>query len=249
MSLLSNLEAYWKLDEASGNAADASGNGNTATNSSVTYSTGLINNGAVLSSGNLSAADSASLSVTGDLSISMWIKMNNLPTQGIRFPLLNKEGSYFISLNRNRTGDGAISYFEFDGNVTSSSASSISGQSTITSGQEIITTGAWHHLVFTYNATTGDCICYIDGSLNRTETNSPVSITDTTNACVLGGNTAVFTNGGYFSFGNMDGMMDEVGIWSRALTAAEVTTLYNAGSGIQYPFIIATTAPFFLNFV
>ena len=33
-----------------------------------------------------------------------------------------------------------------------------------------------------------------------------------------------------------DGMMDEIGVWSRALTATEVTELYNSGNGLAYPF-------------
>lgn len=32
------------------------------------------------------------------------------------------------------------------------------------------------------------------------------------------------------------GTFDEFGIWNRVLTAEEVTTLYNAGAGLQYPF-------------
>jgi hypothetical protein len=31
-------------------------------------------------------------------------------------------------------------------------------------------------------------------------------------------------------------MLDEVGFWTRALSAAEVTSLYNSGNGLQYPF-------------
>jgi hypothetical protein len=33
-----------------------------------------------------------------------------------------------------------------------------------------------------------------------------------------------------------DGLIDEVGIWSRVLTAAEIAILYNGGSGITFPF-------------
>lgn len=32
------------------------------------------------------------------------------------------------------------------------------------------------------------------------------------------------------------GMMDEIGTWTRALSPAEITTLYNAGAGLAYPF-------------
>lgn len=33
-----------------------------------------------------------------------------------------------------------------------------------------------------------------------------------------------------------DGLIDEVGIWSRAIDSTEVTSLYNGGAGLQYPF-------------
>ena len=33
------------------------------------------------------------------------------------------------------------------------------------------------------------------------------------------------------------GEIDEVGFWSRALSASEVTELYNAGAGLTYPFV------------
>jgi len=32
------------------------------------------------------------------------------------------------------------------------------------------------------------------------------------------------------------GLIDEIGIWSRVLTADEITALYNEGTGITYPF-------------
>jgi hypothetical protein len=32
------------------------------------------------------------------------------------------------------------------------------------------------------------------------------------------------------------GVVDEVGVWNRALTGAEITSLYNAGAGTTYPF-------------
>ena len=32
-----------------------------------------------------------------------------------------------------------------------------------------------------------------------------------------------------------DGLIDEVGVWSRLLTADEKTALYNSGSGLAYP--------------
>jgi len=37
------------------------------------------------------------------------------------------------------------------------------------------------------------------------------------------------------------GTIDEVGVWNRVLTSSEVASLYNTGTGFQYPFTATTT--------
>jgi hypothetical protein len=49
----------------------------------------------------------------------------------------------------------------------------------------------------------------------------------------------------YDSNWGFDGMIDEIGVWSRALTSGEVTQLYNSGAGLQYPFTSNNTSAFF----
>src|SRR5678816_4549644 len=96
MSLLTNLVSYWKLDEASGNRADAHG-ANTLTDSAsgVPSTTGVISNGAGLFSGNtprfLSHADNSDLS-TGDIdwTFSAWVKFNTIGVVNI---VIGKDGS------------------------------------------------------------------------------------------------------------------------------------------------------------
>lgn len=86
---------------------------------------------------------------------------------------------------------------------------------------------AWTHLVATW-----------DGSQVRLYRNggeasdSPIAQTISN-----GGTDNVF---GIGRFGVSDAMyfngsIDEVGIWSRALSGAEVTSLYNGGAGLAYP--------------
>ena len=66
MALLTNIVAYWKMDEASGNPVDATGNAFTLTNTNiVTYPTGKINNGATTSTSN--TRDSKSGGIGADL--------------------------------------------------------------------------------------------------------------------------------------------------------------------------------------
>jgi hypothetical protein len=88
--------AYWKLDESSGNAADATGNGKTLVNTGLSYVTGKINNGigAATGSNNLKITDAISLTSAGDHSWNFWFKTpswtggfvvdNNEATNGTR---------------------------------------------------------------------------------------------------------------------------------------------------------------------
>jgi hypothetical protein len=46
---------------------------------------------------------------------------------------------------------------------------------------------------------------------------------------------------------DFNGQIDEVGIWTRALSAQEVSDIYNNGSGITYPFINPATIPLYYN--
>lgn len=36
--------------------------------------------------------------------------------------------------------------------------------------------------------------------------------------------------------------MDEVGVWSRALSSAEIAQLYNSGSGLSYPLSVVASS-------
>ena len=92
----------------------------------------------------------------------------------------------------------------------------------------------WYHVAVTFNA--GSVAFYVNGvqqgttqsavvsSLNQSDTNSFFAGAYSTN----GGTTA---NAAFF-----DGKMDEVGIWSRARSATEVSQLYNGGAGRSYQF-------------
>ena len=74
-----NTAALYHLDEASGNASDSSGNNNTAAAANTTYGTGNLNNGFGFngSTSSLTAADSTSLSLTGNFSVEAWTKFGS----------------------------------------------------------------------------------------------------------------------------------------------------------------------------
>lgn len=94
-----------------------------------------------------------------------------------------------------------------------------------TSNRNFTTTvknATWTHVVFVYNGT--GYLLYENGTYIETVTSNQIS----------------FDKIGR-SGSNINGTIDEVGIWGRALTSGEVTTLYNSGTGLQYPFITAIT--------
>jgi mucin-19 len=91
-------------------------------------------------------------------------------------------------------------------------------------------TGVYHFIVGTYDGTT--IKLYINGALVSSKTT--VASGNIRNKTGL----AIGQIGNSNTAGRFKGTIDEVGIWSRALTSDEIIVLYNAGLGTQYPFAV-----------
>ena len=232
VSLTDNLDSYWKLDESSGNAAD-SVSSRTLTNSNVTYSAGKVNNCGVFNGSNARFQGSA-WSPAGDYSISMWINADTLPTTTV--PLTSLFCNYDVPSSAQDRGidvillnDGGTQKIQFfhgpyGGQVTASYT-------------KTLTTGNWYHLVAVYNGSTVKL--YLDGSEVASENASvdQPSLTKLINIGNFGYYTPLSSDLGRW----FDGKIDEIAIWSKALSSTEVSTLYNSGNGLQYPFTAATS--------
>jgi hypothetical protein len=90
-----------------------------------------------------------------------------------------------------------------------------------------ITDSTWHHIVFEYDKDNSKVRVYIDGNLEVESTQSGDVIDPDGKYFTAGRRNDV--GDGYFK-----GKIDEVGIWSRALTSDEVEALYNNGNGLNY---------------
>jgi hypothetical protein len=214
MALTTNIVAYWKLDESSGNATDSVGS-NTLTNTNVTYTAGKINNGAVFNSTTDKFAP-ASVPVTGNsaFTVSAWVYPTNTGSeQGFVFYWGNISSKASTYLKYNLSGGAKIGFGAFGADLTYSVT---------------LTTSTWYHLVYTYDQS--NAILYINGSAVSTQGLSGLNV---------GTNTArVGISIDDDSSSVWKGSLDEIGIWSRALSSTEVTSLYNSGNGIQYPFAV-----------
>jgi len=215
-----DLEAYWKLD---GNSDDEIGSNN-GSDSSITYGVdyGKIGQGALLNgtSSEITLGTDSSLA-PATLSWSAWIKKgenNRLQTMFVRDRGSSSyHNAYIISMT---TGNKII----FEQQNGSSTPVAIESTSTITDTN-------WHHIVVVRNPSEGTTDFYIDGSLDRGATGNTTAINYGT--CAQGGRIGCFVNNIGIESIFFKGSIDEVGLWSRALTASDVLALYNSGSGIQ----------------
>lgn len=227
MALISGINAYWKLD---GNSNDSVGSLN-GTDTSISYSNsyGIINQGAYNSStGGILFPSNAALDITNNFTISFWMKRDS--------SLVN---AYILSKRNAALTDNiwSVVYSFTSDKVAFYCNADRTGSDPYSLSQLTISDENWHHVVYTYDGT--DFKGYLDNSL---VVNTAISFSLGTASTGL----QVFSlNGAAYFF---TGKLDEIGIWGTAKDATEVSQLYNAGLGFQYPFSTANTTNFFKFF-
>jgi len=206
------LVGYWKMDEnVDTTALDSSGNSNTATfgsgNSAPTWSVGKYGVGLSFGGSNhVTIADNANLRTTTQ-SFSFWFKSSVNPPNTFGGVISHKDSSS-DGYNILQLSSGQIRAYR-----------RISGNWKYVTSLASVTDGNWHHGVAVYDNT--NIYFYIDGVLQGTDSSSSV----TTFA-----NTA-YEFGTYSSSWKYSGILDEVRIYNRALSSAEVSQLYNYAPG------------------
>jgi hypothetical protein len=228
-SLLDSLVSYWKLDGSSGAAADSAGS-NTLTNTGVTYVSGKINNaGDFENSGtaqylSISDASQSGLDITGDISVHAWLKPESAPGTDIQYQVVNK----FLAAGDQRSY--AFRYEDASGTKKLTMQVGTGASSENLSVNQNLGTGTFHDVVWTWKASNSTLTVYVDGSSIGTDVGSYTSLFSGTAPFIVGDSANLDV------MNNFDGIIDEVGVWSRVLTSTEVSELYNSGSGRQYPF-------------
>jgi len=211
------LVGYWKMDEGSGTTlVDASAPANDGTISgSPTWVAGhdgqaIQFNG---SSQYANVSDHSCLEITGSLTIAAWIAPSRPKTTQriVTKAVMSSVGGYELSLSS--TDPGKV-FFRL--NQTSSS-----GGYRVDSVTPYPTDGTWIHAVATYDIATTQLKIYINGVLETTGAAGPTSIMSSTQPVFVGRQND--NANPYYYWGKMD----EVRIYNRALSAAEVSDLYN----------------------
>lgn len=221
MALTDNIINYWKLDESSGNAADSVGT-LTLTNSSATYGAALINNGFIGGGvGTLrNSASNTSLGTATAWTLNGWIWMSTTPSGANDFLVSIGDTTNQLTYNM---------YYRESGGLSLRGERVRDGVAVdLASFTTTLSTSVWHMVTLTYN--TSQIELFLDATSVATAASTGSGSAGTTAGtgigCTAGGAQPIRTNV----------KVDEFGIWTRQLSGAEITSLYNSGAGLQYPF-------------
>jgi len=217
-TLLTDLQASWSLND---NANDNTGSHNgTATN--VTWSAGKFGNGGVFdgSTAFIETSDIPEINAVTSFSVSLWVKFNTVATTN---DLVTKW--YYPSTSSwCIRASGSSIEFAISANVSDTFNQGVS------TAAASITTGVWTNIICVFDGTqtgnTNRAKVYING------TNATSSSFGTVPAITTAGTypvcIGIFPN----AYNRLNGMMDEVNIWSRVLTPTEISDLQTK----YYPF-------------
>lgn len=229
--LETNLVSFYPLNESSGNASDSKGS-NTLTNVGVSYATGILGNGADFELGDstdsLSILDAtqSGLDFSGAFSISAWVKPESAPSGGAKYAICGKFQSGVNEAYQ-------LSYRDSTGMKICLDVIGTGSQQYLWTKD--LGTATWHHIVVVFQGTgTGDAECFVDGISLGVVAGAVTAITDSTVPFAIGNDSAL-------SGAPFDGMIDEVGLWSRDLHYGDVLELNNEGVGISFSNSVSIT--------
>ena len=243
-SILPNgLVGYYPFD---GDAKDASGNGNDGIPTAVTPAPDRFGmaGGSYQFNGSNSVITVASLASTNltEITVSAWVMLLTAPpTQG---DIINKWRGFSYSLEDYALNIGPDLRPAFGNGRHGNAYNELPNHCAITSTNPIILS-QWYHLVATLDSS-GTGKLWVNGALAAQDyilqllppATEPVRIGE----LLLATNTPY--NGAIFD--SFNGLIDDVRIYSRALSASQVQQLYLAGAG-PIVNLIKAVKPTFLN--
>ena len=221
-----DMTNYWKLDET-GNPTSFfdsyAGTNNATCTNCPTPATGILDGAQQFDGSNdeVNVTDDGTFDWGADDSFSIELWMNS---------------STIVSANKVMVGRGNatalfwLGYRDKDGQPNDAQAKYILSDS---SGDYInmkdgptINDGAWHHIVAVRDASTDENILYVDGAVAA----GPVIH----NFDYGFGGSASLNIGHMGSNYHYNGMLDEVALYNKALSADEIISHYNVGNGAEY---------------
>ncbi|MEP4078165.1 PQQ-dependent sugar dehydrogenase [Haloferula sp.] len=228
-----SLLAKWNLDEMSGTLAqDAVGSANGGLSAGPVWSpVGGKLNGALDFGGGAERINVPAFDIPGsEMTIAAWVKPQSFAGFADEARYVSKATStseqdhYWMMGN---FGDGTATRFRLK--------TSNGGTTTLASANGVLTLNDWNHLAVTYDG--ANMVIYVNGS--QVATGAKTGTISGSGGALIGlGNqpTGAGDRG-------LDGLLDDVCIFSRALSAGEISDLANPTIPANSPPVIEVTAP------
>jgi len=210
MALTDNLLSYFKLDTNNSSQSDSTGNNDASVTGATYTSSGKISGGYDFDGTGDYIVTDADTGIDGSESRTLtgWCKRDTLSNDVILF-----------TIGKTGTANAFGYYITSGDDLTFTSFAS-----DYDTGIDVDDTD-WHFYAITYDGSTVKT--YFDGS-PTTVPSSSKSLHTSASPLVIGAN---------FDFDlSFEGKIDEVGLWTRALTGEEISSLWNNGDGLTYPF-------------
>jgi hypothetical protein len=205
------IKAYWKLE----NVNDSFGSYTLTNTASTTFTAGKIDNAATFN-GSSQALNNASIwgATSYPRSYAGWVKFDTVAAGGDQSVFAIGDGSVHYYTFKLRDSDDEL---VFRSNNTTQSADVDTGITAVAD--------TWYHIAVVQHSATSVSL-YVDGTKTNTTASTYSATVDDFYIGYLGRSSVWW----------LDGQVDEVGFWDKALTDENVTELYNGGDGQQYPF-------------
>ena len=221
-TLLTNLLAYYKLDEATGDADDAVGSANLVNTGATQGATGHLGNAASFNgTSNYLGQIDATFEIQ-TMSVAVWVNTTQTgETSGIvdNYNWTGDGWSVEIGGEWNNNGapvfhlnDGANELILFDDTSPS-----------------LINNGSWHLIIATFDGSTANL--YLDDVLQASAAWAHTITYDASGNIFKLGCRGASPGELWYA-----GSIDEPAIWTKVLSSTERTNLWNSGTGITYPF-------------
>ncbi|MBM2817917.1 MAG: apu 3 [Parcubacteria group bacterium] len=208
--IATGLVSHWKMDETSGTTATDSAGTNNGTITGATFTTGKLGNALSFNGTSDYASISKVLQALSEFTASAWVKVSDLTTnRGIFTSGGTNSKGFRFRINTN----GAVSLLMAGGGV----------YDILTTSAGAVQTGSFYHIAVTGKS--GQYMrIYVSGILvaEKTTTQAIDPLTATGYIGTSWGATSEL----------MNGLIDDIRIYSRPLSASDITELYNyTGSG------------------
>jgi hypothetical protein len=218
-----SLIGYWKMDSETGGVTPDSSNsglnGMVKGNATLMPGEGTNGSGAYRLDGNSDriqiTRSSKLLPTNNQITVSAWFNVMGGTYENWQHPL-SKWDNYYLRVADNLR---QVRFGIFSGHNTESSV----GYADWTNFNPVIDYNTWYHAVGTYDGNTARL--YLNGVEVASKDLGITMYTGNNYDLMLG---AVSWSS---SQEELNGMIDEVAIWNRALSSSEITEIYNYGSG------------------